>query len=347
MLRWNLAPRPTVDSTISIDPANSASPRVGERLELSLEIADGDDVAGFQASIGFDPAALRFVEAVSGDYLPADSLFVPPVIQDIHVTLGGTAFKGAGEGDGTLAVLEFEVVEPKLSFLILTDVSLVTTAGERVLPRLVHGEVIAGLPGDVNRDGMVNILDLVLIAANFTRTGQNDADVNGDGVVDILDLVQVAGVIGDGGAAPTAQFLTLSGFSKADIESWLRQARELDLADPATLGGIRFLEGLLAVLTPDETVLLQNYPNPFNPETWIPYQLAHGAKVEITIYDVQGALVRQLALGYRAAGYYADRDRAAYWNGRNDRGESVASGVYVYRLQAGDYAAARRMVIVK
>ena len=103
--------------------------------------------------------------------------------------------------------------------------------------------------------------------------------------------------------------------------------------------GIRFLEQLLAALTPDETALLPNYPNPFNPETWIPYHLAQGAEVEIAIYDMKGVLVRRLALGYRAAGYYADRDRAAYWDGRNEDGESVASGIYVYRLRAGDYAA--------
>ena len=92
---------------------------------------------------------------------------------------------------------------------------------------------------------------------------------------------------------------------------------------------------------------MQNYPNPFNPETWIPYHLAWSAAVEITIYDSDGGLVRRLALGYQAAGYYADRGRAAYWNGRNESGEIVASGVYFYRLRAGDYSAARRMVIVK
>ncbi|MDE0503064.1 MAG: T9SS type A sorting domain-containing protein, partial [Candidatus Poribacteria bacterium] len=98
---------------------------------------------------------------------------------------------------------------------------------------------------------------------------------------------------------------------------------------------------------PKKTALLQNYPNPFNPETWIPYHLARSAAVEITIFDSNGRLVRRLALGHQGAGYYVDPERAAYWDGRNDDGESVASGVYVYRLRAADYSAARRMVIVK
>ena len=79
----------------------------------------------------------------------------------------------------------------------------------------------------------------------------------------------------------------------------------------------------------------------------MPYNLAQGAEVAIAIYDTKGALVRQLALGYQPLGYYTDRGRAAYWDGRNESGESVASGVYFYRLRAGDYTASRRMVIVK
>ena len=101
------------------------------------------------------------------------------------------------------------------------------------------------------------------------------------------------------------------------------------------------------MLTPKETALLANYPNPFNPETWLPYHLAHDAEVTLTVYDTKGVLVRQLDLGHQSAGYYTDRARAAYWNGRNESGESVTSGVYFYQLRAGDYSAIRRMVIVK
>ena len=107
------------------------------------------------------------------------------------------------------------------------------------------------------------------------------------------------------------------------------------------------LQTLRAYEIPAETALLHNYPNPFNPETWIPYQLAHAADVTLTIYDTKGILVRQLDLGYRQAGYYTDRARAAYWDGRNQLGESVGSGVYFYQLQAGDYSTLRKMVILK
>ena len=93
--------------------------------------------------------------------------------------------------------------------------------------------------------------------------------------------------------------------------------------------------------------LLPNYPNPFNPETWIPYQLAAASSVQIHIYDVMGQQVRTLDLGKRPAGSYLSRNRAAYWDGRNASGERVATGVYFYRLEAGDFSATKRMVIVK
>ena len=107
------------------------------------------------------------------------------------------------------------------------------------------------------------------------------------------------------------------------------------------------LPALVAYEIPAETALLHNYPNPFNPETWIPYQLAHAADVTLTIYDTKGALVRQLDIGYQQAGYYTNRTRAAYWDGRNHLGESVGSGVYFYQLRAGDYSTLRKMVILK
>ncbi len=100
-------------------------------------------------------------------------------------------------------------------------------------------------------------------------------------------------------------------------------------------------------IDPLHTQLLQNYPNPFNPETWIPYQLAQSADVTLTIYDTKSMLVRQLDLGYQQAGYYTDRMRAAYWDGRNHLGQSVGSGVYFYQLRAGDYSTMRKMVILK
>ena len=351
LLVWQLASPPSISSgaTVSITPPVVTSPPVGEQLAISLDITAGEDVVRYQASVNFDSTALRYVEAATGDYLSADSFFLSQLVRENRVTLGGTAFAEASEGDGTLATLTFEVLAVKPSSLTLFDVNVVNSMKERGFPDIVDGQVIEPPPRaeDVNGDGEVNLLDLVQVAINLDKTGENDADVNGDGVVNLLDLVQVAVALEGNGAAPFARFLDLSVIHAADVAEWLAQAQGLGVGVADLERGIRFLEQLLSALTPKETALLQNYPNPFNPETWIPYHLTNEAEVEITIYDVQGALVRRLDLGYQAAGYYAARGKAAYWDGRNESGESVASGVYFYRLQAGDYAAARRMAIVK
>ena len=96
-----------------------------------------------------------------------------------------------------------------------------------------------------------------------------------------------------------------------------------------------------------ENTLLANYPNPFNPETWIPYQLSASADVSVSIYAVDGCLVRRLDLGHQVEGVYRSRSRAAYWDGRNEFGERVASGLYFYTLTAGDFTATRKMLIRK
>ena len=95
------------------------------------------------------------------------------------------------------------------------------------------------------------------------------------------------------------------------------------------------------------TALLQNFPNPFNPETWMPYRLASDVPVSIQIYNVQGQLLRALDLGEQKAGSYMSRDSAAYWDGRDRVGQTVASGVYFYALHAGAFQATRRMLILK
>ena len=204
---------------------------------------------------------------------------------------------------------------------------------------------------DVNEDGHVNILDLVLVSRFF---GLSDfranprVDVNDDGSVNILDLVVVAGHFGEStGASAPAGAATPANIDAGTVQAWIQQAQVADDGSAVFREGIANLKQLLAVSTPQKTALLANYPNPFNPETWIPYQLANPADVSITIYAADGKLAKTLTLGHQAVGKYHDRSRAAYWDGKNAQGESVASGVYFYTLTAGDFSATRKMLILK
>ena len=346
---WDLTP-----STVSLVPFPVLSPAVGEKLTLSLNIANGENVAGYQATVQYDTSTLRYTESAKGDYLPTDAFFVPPVVEGNRVTLASSAIAAVSNGDGTLATITFEVVERKASIVTLSQVSLVDLDGTLSFPKIENGAVseLPQLGVDVNADGVVNIQDLVLVGANFGKTGENTADVNGDGVVNIVDLVKVAGVFGEAAAPPSVlphvyARRWMSMLTVADVQGWLTQARALDLTDATVQRGIIVLEHLLSVLTPKETALLPNYPNPFNPETWIPYHLAHAADVTLTLYNIKGAVVQRFELGHQPAGFYTTRAQAAHWDGRNASGESVASGVYFYQLRADDYSALRRMVILK
>lgn len=204
---------------------------------------------------------------------------------------------------------------------------------------------------DINGDGTVDTTDLVLVAANFGETiignVNPNPDVNADGVVDIIDLLLVVNALNAEANAAPAQSHQITTLNTTMLQLWIDQAKRLPKRNATVEKGITILEKLLAAMMPTETRLLKNYPNPFNPETWIPYQLATAADVTITIYDVHGNLIRTLDLGHQPAGTYTGRNNAAYWDGRNNRGESVASGLYFYTLSAGDFTATRKMLLRK
>ncbi|MAF09705.1 hypothetical protein CMK11_04570 [Candidatus Poribacteria bacterium] len=201
------------------------------------------------------------------------------------------------------------------------------------------------VPGDIDRDGAVGIRDILAVAAVYGEPASvyPTADVNGDSVLDMGDMTAIHAARTDtvaGAPAVRHSQVTL-------VERWLREGRQLDDGSDVFREGLPALEALLAALKPATTALLPNYPNPFNPETWIPFDLAAAGEVTIRVYDIGGRVLRRLDLGYVEPGKYRQRDAAAYWDGRNEFGEAVASGVYLYEIRAGDQRDMRRMVVRK
>ena len=255
----------------------------------------------------------------------------------------------------TLGRLGVNSVEASVSVAGILQKTFTATATASV----ESPEPISPFDADVNGDDIVSPIDLSIVFTLITNPDSDiadvDADINKDGIVDHEDLVLVASALDSTAAAPSVRALVQHGISAADIQVLLTQARalpETTRSDPAYQRGIAVLELLLATLrqprvVPKQTALLMNYPNPFNPETWIPYQLSEASDVTVTIYSVNGSRVRRLALGHRSAGLYQRKSRAAYWDGRNEFGEPVASGLYFYTLTAGDFTATRKMLIRK
>ena len=153
------------------------------------------------------------------------------------------------------------------------------------------------------------------------------ANLNRKSVINVDDKIEVA-LIDENGtivSGPFQRTVTSTDINNAYLSVQMR------------VGDVR----------PKETILAQNFPNPFNPETWIPYQLSRGSNVTIQIFDISGHSVRTLNLGHKSVGSYMTSSTAAYWDGKNQAGEHVSSGIYFYSLQTEHISATRRMVILK
>ena len=220
-------------------------------------------------------------------------------------------------------------------------------------------------PSDVNIDGNVDILDLLIIVAHFGEKPPSNPrlDTNKDGKVDLDDVIYVIeGIVENrDNAAPSLVDnshaiagltpISVSSLSEIDIallQSFLENIEEISGDNTQKTLVRRFLKELLKdYKVPLKTKLFANYPNPFNPETWIPYQLGEDSDITLRIYDTSGKIIRELFTGHQVAGYYINRGRAAYWDGKNDSGEKVASGVYFYELETQNFKKVKRLLIIK
>ena len=356
---------PRVGYTFSQDTIH-----VGDTFTLDIRAEDVYDLAGWQFDIAFDPAVLEAIEVNEGDFLKTDggtTFFQGGTIDNATGKIGKLSSARLNEdgvsGTGTLLSVTFTAKAGGETQIMLENFQLGSVTGEIInagpheFVFTIEGQLATG---DVNRDGQVSVLDLILVSRHLGEdaSANPQADVNLDGVINIQDLILVAQHLGEStdAAAPSAIAINNGELTPAMIQAWITQAQLEDDGSLVFQQGIANLQRLLALFIPEKTVLLPNYPNPFNPETWIPYQLAKPAEVTLTIYAPNGAVVRILELGHQSPGFYESRTRAAYWDGRNEVGEPVASGVYFYTLStestrdsvtAGDFNTTRKMLIMK
>ena len=333
----------------------------GDTFTLDIYAEDVTDLAEWKFDIAFDPTRLEALEVRKGYFLESEGGVTSFEKGTINNKLGkirglteAVRNKNRVRGTGLLVSLTFSAKSGGETQLVLNNFQLTSGTGQAIPadPREVALVVKDRLIWDVNGDGLVNILDMVHIAQGFGKSVSlnSRADVNSDGTINILDLILVAQHLGESAAAASPSMLAVDNIERLDaamIQTWIKRAQIEDNGSVAFQRGIAYLQSLLALLIPEETKLLPNYPNPFNPETWIPYQLSEPAEVTLRIYAVNGILVRTLALGLMPAGIYQSRSRAAYWDGRNDVGEPVASGLYFYTLTAGEFTTTRKMLIRK
>ena len=334
---------------------------LGDTFTLDIRAENMVDLAGWQFDIVFDPEMLEAVEINEGGFLKTDgesTFFQQGTIDNTSgkiIGLNATRFNEDGAtGTGTLLSVTFLAKTEGETRLTLDNLQFGSVTG-KIIP-IEPAEVIITIArkltvGDVNRDGQVSILDMILVAQYFGEDASTSpqADVNRDGTINIQDLLLVAQHLGESTAATAPAVIAINNgeLTREMIQAWIAEAQIESDGSIVFQQGIANLERLLTLFIPEKTILLANYPNPFNPETWIPYHLANPSDVTITIYNMNGTVVRQLDLGHQREGYYTSKPRAAYWDGRNAVGERVASGIYFYQLQADGSSPLRKMVILK
>ena len=326
---------PQADGPFRLDPSSFPDQTftVGTEVSLSLPNPAGGTPPYTTTLTPQLPAGLYFESQHAGDQYGfiggTPTTAAPPQLY----TYTGRDSRGAS------ASLTFTITVTSTSRLDVNGDGEINVA-DLVIVAMAYGtRVPAGtdLPADVNLDLVVNLIDLTLVAQAIDAAG---------GGANSVSLADIAAALEGVAAAPNA----LSGENLAyrNVAAALADAK-LENGVPETV--LKALRQLLAemerVEIPESTALLPNYPNPFNPETWIPYHLATDAAVVLTIYDVRGSMVRELRLGHQPAGVYESRARAAYWDGKNELGEKVASGLYFYTLTAGDFTATRKLLIAK
>ena len=333
----------------------------GDMFTLNLNAENISDLAGWQGDIAFDPDALEAVEVTEGDFLKSEggnTFFQGGTIDNtagkITSLYSARIAESGVSGTGTLLSVTFKAKAGGETYVTLENFEFSSISGDIIpaVPPNITITIGEYPPWDVNQDGRVSIVDLVLVAKDLgSNTPANlRTDVNRDGIINIQDLILVAqnfGATADSATAPPLLAIDNKELTPTMVQTWIEQAQLEDDSSIAFQQGIENLQKLLTTLIPEKTVLLANYPNPFNPETWVPYHLSKPTEVTLTIYTTNGKVVRTLTLGYQAAGMYQSRDRAAHWDGKNEQGELVSSGIYFYTLTAGDFTATRKMLIVK
>ena len=341
---------------------DATSVRSGDPFTLRLSAEKVSDLAGWQTDITFDPAVLEAVEVNEGDFLKTGgegTFFLRGTIDNTAgkiTSISSARLSGGVNGTGTLLSVTFTAKTTGETRITLSNLHAGDSSTEAIpldAPEIVIMIGDRAFPAwDVNQDGQVNVLDLIGVAQHLGNDASvnSQADVNGDRTINVLDLITVAQHLGESTTSASPIIVAMDNIEGLDatmIQTWIERVQVENDGSIAFRQAIANLEQLLSLFIPEETALLHNYPNPFNPETWIPYRLAEPAEVTFRIYSASGVLVRTLALGYQPAGIYEYRSRAVYWDGKNDVGEPVASGIYFYTLTAGDFAATRKMLIMK
>jgi len=330
----------------------------GDLFTVNVVAESISKLSSFTLELKYDPAILRIFNVKHASFAnwrprPKDigesDVWLPVSIDNDKgiLTLAASKTRDDGvSGTGVLATITFNAVGTGESLIGFQTVSLMDVLEKTIQPELREAKAVVRDFGlyDLNKDGVVDILDFIEMQPD------GEADVNGDGVIDILDLVA------DMGPGRDLGIWDVNGDGVVDIQDFIiirtENGAELDANGDGVVDILDIVYILNSTKASPNMVPMANglgeiFPNPMNPEAWIPFKLATDSEVAIRIFNSRGQLVRKIDLGYKNPGSYVTRSTAAYWDGMNENGEKVPSGIYFYNIKAGNFTATKKMVVLK
>ncbi|MBT3265811.1 hypothetical protein HN371_01605 [Candidatus Poribacteria bacterium] len=342
-------PASVADVWVDVTPAHAA---VGDTVTVQVMIDGAIDLVGFELGIVIEPGLLAPFAVTEGDALGADgsptqwTLPTSTTEDGARVLSGakGVRLGGGIDAQGALVTVVLVADEAGDAEIRVRDLTLSSVGAARIGATIATASAAilpAGLPADVTRDGVVDIVDLLSVATLFGRNVTDDAtaraDTDDSGAIDIADLALVARDFGMGiesvvsGAAPREL-----GGSLARVRAWMDRVGPLVGNEAAWVRLLALLDEAAGERAPTSRLLAvaPAYPNPSNPETWIPFALSRRADVAVALFDTRGFLVRSIEVGPREAGDHHHRGSAVHWDGRNGAGDRVSGGLYIARVTA-------------
>lgn len=318
---------------------------------------DISKLGSFTFDVNFNPTIIKIIkveQAIFANWRPRpkdigeSDVWLPVIIDSDKgkATIAISKTRDVGvTGSGVLATITFEAISAGESSIDFQDVLLKNILGEDInfVSRDAKLLVLDFGLYDVNKDGVVDILDFIEMRP------EGKADINGDGVVDILDIVASMG------SGQNLGLWDTNGDGIVNILDFIKVQSDLGINPDINNDGVVDILDIVSMLNGAAGAPALNlvnelgasFPNPTNPEAWIPFKLADGSDVVVRIYNTSGQLVRTLDLGYRLPGKYTTEATAAHWDGKDENGQRISSGVYFYNIKAGNFTATRKLIVLQ
>ena len=353
---WTFTTETFPSLVVELKPANKSVIK-GNIVVADLVAKDVSRLGSFSFDVNFDPTILNVIDVSQVSFanwrprpkeIGESDIWLPVVVDNNKgkVTISASKTRDVGiTGTGVLATITFETIGIGESSIDFQNVSLKNILGETIAFALLDAKlaVVDFDLFDVNKDGVVDILDFI-----STRP-DGKADVNGDGIVDILDVVALMNHEGD------IKLWDTNGDGIVDINDFIKIESSNGINPDVNGDGVVDILDIVSLLNGAKGAPVSklanelgvSFPNPMNPEAWIPFRIATSSDVIVRVYNTRGQLVRTLDLGYRVPGSYITRTTAAYWDGKDENGQHVSSGIYFYNIKAGSFTATKKLIVLE